>query len=227
MPCAVSIQTTKTPPSIRPSTAIAAKEGCLTTAKAWAQLGSSPFSRMPAHLVEADPGDRADQREARDHRKEQRHQVAVEGDPGEQHADDGIEQAEGDHVGAAGAEVLDALSQHVAQIVDGDAPDARASPDRSVSWPIWVAIDPICLPTAATSFALQDSGLPMVSFISHLRTPRRWTLAPPAAQPREAWRIAENSPLVRHKLAGRARIPDRLSARTATAGLRCPAGAID
>ena len=34
----------------------------------------------------------------------------------------------------------------------------------SVSWPIWVAIDPIFLPTAAASCALQDSGLPMVSF---------------------------------------------------------------
>ena len=163
MPCAVSIQTTKTPPSIRPSATIAAKEGCLTTAKAWRPARLLAVLAHPAHLVEADPGDGAEQREPRDHREEQRHQVAVEGDPGEQDADDGIEHAEGDHVGATGAEVLHALSQHVAQIVDGDVPDARDAPDRSVSWPIWVAIDPICLPTAATSFALQDSGLPMVS----------------------------------------------------------------
>ena len=89
----------------------------------------------PAHLVEADSGDRAEQREPRYHREEQRHQVAVEGEPGEQDTDHRVEHAERDHVGAAGAEVLHALPQHLAQIARRAMcrmPGAARSP---VSWP--------------------------------------------------------------------------------------------
>ena len=180
------------------------------------------FLAHPAHLVEADPGDGADQREPRDHREEQRHEVAVEGDPGEQHADDGIEQAEGDHVGATGAEVLHALSQHVAQIVDGDAPDA--------------GMRQIGRCHGRYGSRSTRSACPRQRLRARPRTADcRWCLSfsPPNApsldarwlQPREDCSIAENSPLVRHKLAS-LRAADRdVASRPPFSGLRSRAAA--
>ena len=78
-----------------------------------------------AHLVEADGEERRDQREARHEREEQGHQAVAPGHAGQHEADDRIEQAEEDHVGTIGAEVLEAAPQHVAQVGGGDALDRR------------------------------------------------------------------------------------------------------
>src|SRR6266851_10368412 len=76
-----------------------------------------------AHLVEADPGDRADQGEAGGERKEQRQHAIAESQPAEGEADEWVEQAKKDDVGAIGGEIIDAACQGGAQIGEADAAD--------------------------------------------------------------------------------------------------------
>ena len=88
-----------------------------------------------AHLVEADGEERRDQREARHEREEQGHHAVAPGHAGQHEADDRIEQAEEDHVGAIGAEILEAAPQHVAQVgrhrcAGPPAPCGRGLPTR-------------------------------------------------------------------------------------------------
>ncbi len=73
-----------------------------------------------AHLVEADAEQGRDQGEARDQREDQRQHPVVEGEARDDQAGDGIDHAQEDHVGAAGAEVAGALAQRLAQVVEPD-----------------------------------------------------------------------------------------------------------
>ena len=73
-----------------------------------------------AHFIEADAEQRRDQREARDQREDQRQHPVVEGEARDDQAGDGIDHAQEDHVGAAGAEVARALAQRLAQVVEPD-----------------------------------------------------------------------------------------------------------
>ena len=107
-----------------PSTRIAPKAGDRTTAKAVGPARLLAALAPPAHLVEPDRRHRADEGEARHHRKHQRQQVAVEGHPHQQDADHRIEQRQEGDVAAAGGEVLDALAQDLAQVADGEVPNA-------------------------------------------------------------------------------------------------------
>ena len=81
----------------------------------------------PAHLVEADRGNRTEQREARNQREQQRNEIVVERRPSEDQTGQRVDQAQEDHVATAGGEVLPALGQRVAQIRDVDLAHDRQS----------------------------------------------------------------------------------------------------
>ena len=79
----------------------------------------------PAHLVEPDRGKRADQREARGQREEQRHHVVAEDQPPQHQAEDGVDDAEEDDIGAVGGEIVEPFGERLPQVAQPDAPDRR------------------------------------------------------------------------------------------------------
>ncbi len=106
---AAAIHSTKTAIRMNPSSTMLPIVGHASTAKALRQVTSTPIFALTAHLIKAEAGEGADQGEARGHREEQRQHVIAEGGPRQDQADDGIDDAEEEDIGAIGAEIRKGL----------------------------------------------------------------------------------------------------------------------
>src|SRR6185437_1758454 len=78
---------------------------------------------LAAHLVQPDREERRDQREARGEWEDEGHHAVPQNHARHDQADDRIEQAEEDHIGAIGAEIFEAVAQHVPEVLTPDALD--------------------------------------------------------------------------------------------------------
>src|SRR5262249_27111118 len=74
-----------------------------------------------AYLVESNTEQRRDQSEARNEREDQGQETVVKGEPADQHPGNGVDEAEEDHIGAAGLEIGSAGSDRSAQIGEPNA----------------------------------------------------------------------------------------------------------
>src|SRR5262249_53809794 len=78
---------------------------------------------LPAHFVEADSRERADQRKARGEREEEVQHVITERQACQKQADKGIDQGEENDVGRHRPEVVDAFRDRVLEIREPDLAD--------------------------------------------------------------------------------------------------------
>src|SRR5690606_6625996 len=79
----------------------------------------------PAQLIKADGGEWPDQRESCGEREKDRHHPVTEGHAGQEKADDGIEDAEEDHVSWHCRKIVDTLRDCVPQVCKSDLADDR------------------------------------------------------------------------------------------------------
>src|SRR5260221_5842037 len=79
----------------------------------------------PAHLVEADSRNRADEREAGSDREEQRQHLIAHDQPRQEQADNRIDDAEEDDIGPRYAEIVETPRKDIAEIGDDDAADRQ------------------------------------------------------------------------------------------------------
>ena len=84
----------------------------------------------PAQFVKPERRKRADQRKAGGERKQQRQEVVAQGQPSQDHADDGIDQAQEHGVGRHRQEIGDAPFERVPEVGQTDLADCRPGADR-------------------------------------------------------------------------------------------------
>ena len=96
----------------------------------------------PAHLVEADRGDRAEKREAGGQWEQERHEIVVEEEQCQDEAYQRIDHAQEDDVSPVGPEIRNALGQDILEVGYLDPADRRERGGWGPSWRVraW----PVC-----------------------------------------------------------------------------------
>ena len=119
--------------SIRPSTRIGADRGRAEHVERVPPRHVQAELAPPAHLVQADRRERADQREAGRERKQQRQHVVAEHQARQHEADHRIDQAEKHRVARHREEIVEAARERVLQVGQSDFADLAAAASASAA----------------------------------------------------------------------------------------------